>query len=53
MFYVSEIKTCAPEAFSTPLQERAYGALAELEIPFQRVETDEAITMLCLFVKYL
>ena len=45
MFYVSEIKTGAPESFSTPLQERAYGALAELEIPFQRVETDEAITM--------
>lgn len=45
MFYVSEILTTAPKSFSTPLQEKAYAALAQLDIPFERVETDEAITM--------
>jgi len=45
MFYVSEIKTGAPEHFQTALQEKAYQALQELQIPFERVETDEAITM--------
>lgn len=45
MFYISEIKTCAPESFLTPLQEKAYAALEELNIPFSRVETDEAVTM--------
>lgn len=45
MIHVSEIYTTAPEAFSTPLQERAYAALAALDIPFQRVATDEVITM--------
>jgi hypothetical protein len=33
MFYVSEIKTGAPESFSTPLQERTYGALASWRYP--------------------
>ena len=45
MFYVSEIKTTAPEQPSTPLQQQVYQVLRELEIPFERVETDEAITM--------
>ena len=45
MFYVSEIHTDAPKSFGTPLQEKTYGALAELGIAFERVETDEAITM--------
>ena len=45
MFYVSEIQTCAPAHFQTPLQEKTYGALSALGIPFQRVDTDEAITM--------
>lgn len=45
MFFVSEVCQTAPETFRTPLQEKTYRALAELEIPFLRVETDEAITM--------
>ena len=45
MFYVSEIFTPAPETFQTPLQERTYAALAALGLPYERVETDEAITM--------
>ena len=45
MFYVSEIFRSAPETFQTPLQERTYAALAALELPYERVETDEAITM--------
>ena len=45
MFYVSEIYTQAPASFGTPLQEKVYLTLAKLDIPFERVDTDEAITM--------
>jgi Ala-tRNA(Pro) deacylase len=45
MFFVSEIKTTAPEQFRTPLQENVYRTLDNLHIPFERVDTDEAITM--------
>lgn len=45
MFYVSEIQTTPPKEFKTPLQELVYRTLAELGIPFQRVDTDEAVTM--------
>ena len=45
MFFVSEIDTKAPEQFHTGLQEKVYQALHELQIPFARVDTDEAITM--------
>ena len=45
MFYTSEIYRVAPEKFSTPLQKEVYRTLIELHIPFERVETDEAITM--------
>lgn len=45
MFYVSEIQTGAPRHFQTPLQELVYGTLKKLQIPFERVETDEAISM--------
>lgn len=45
MFYVSEIQTEAPCLFQTQLQEKVYEALEKLQIPFQRVDTDEAITM--------
>ena len=45
MFYVSEIQTEAPCRFQTQLQEKVYEALEKLQIPFQRVDTDEAITM--------
>ena len=45
MFYVSEIQTEAPCHFQTQLQQKVYEALEKLQIPFQRVDTDEAITM--------
>lgn len=45
MFYVSEIQTEAPSHFQTSLQEQVYKTLETLRIPFQRVDTDEAITM--------
>lgn len=45
MFYVSEIYDRPPARFKTALQEKTYRALAELRLPFERVETDEAITM--------
>lgn len=45
MFYVSEIQTKAPCHFQTKLQELVYGTLKKLQIPFERVDTDEAITM--------
>ncbi len=45
MFRVSGILNTAPETFTTPLQELTYQALAKLRIPFERVDTDEAITM--------
>ena len=43
--YISEIQTEAPRQFQTRLQERVYEALAKLQIPFERVDTEEAITM--------
>lgn len=45
MFYVSEIQTGAPCNFQTQLQELVYETLKKLQIPFERVDTDEAITM--------
>lgn len=45
MFYVSEPQTCAPEKFVTELQKMTYKTLSDLKIPFERVDTDEAITM--------
>jgi len=45
MFYVSEIQTEVPSRFQTPLQEMVYKALGRLQLPFERVDTDEAITM--------
>ena len=45
MFFVSDRKTDAPEQYQTAVQEYAYRALNSLGIPFERVETDEAITM--------
>lgn len=43
--YVSRILTTPPKTFKTPLQQKTYGALEALSIPFERVETDEVITM--------
>ncbi len=45
MFYISDISTTAPAEFKTPLQQDTYKALKSLNIPFERVDTDEAITM--------
>lgn len=45
MFYVSEIKKTAPDEYKTQLQEKVYQALAELKIPYERVDTDKAVTM--------
>ena len=43
MFYVSEKQTAAPCHFQT--QKLVYESLEKLQIPFERVDTDEAITM--------
>lgn len=43
--FVSEIQTEAPARFQTRLQELVYAALKKLDIPFERVDSDEAITM--------
>lgn len=45
MIYVSEIFEEEPAEFKTSLQEKTYKVLKELDIPFYRVDTDEAITM--------
>lgn len=45
MFYVSEIQTKAPAAFQTELQKSVYETLEQLQIPFERVDAQEAITM--------
>lgn len=45
MFKVSEITNEAPAKFSTDLQKKVYETLSMSGIPFQRVDTDEAITM--------
>ena len=45
MFYVSKAMTATPEEYKTPLQKKVYKTLAELKIYFERVDTDEAITM--------
>ena len=45
MFYVSEIFKDKPNKFDTELQEKVYATLEKLNIPFERVSTDEAITM--------
>ena len=45
MINVSKIKTTAPKAFKTPLQEKVYRTLEELSISYERVDTDEVITM--------
>lgn len=45
MFFVSDIYTTPPEKFDTPLQKETYNLLQSLHIPFERVATDEAVTM--------
>ena len=45
MIYVSEPYSAAPSEYRNDLHRRVYKTLAELSIPFVRVDTDEAITM--------
>lgn len=45
MFYISEIQTAAPATYQSELQQMVYEALAKLNIAFERVDTDEAISM--------
>lgn len=45
MIYVSEISKTAPTEYKTELQEKTYKALEEANIPYERVDTDEVITM--------
>lgn len=45
MFYVSDIQIAKPSKIETELQEKVYATLSELNIPFERVDTDKAITM--------
>ena len=45
MFFVSEIMEKVPYCFKSPLQEMVYESLTKLKIPFERVNTDEAISM--------
>ncbi len=45
MFYVSDIYTNSPKKFKNELQQKVYETLEKLSINFERVETDEAITM--------
>ncbi|HCL78337.1 MAG TPA: hypothetical protein DIC53_00035 [Synergistaceae bacterium] len=45
MPFISEIRTTPPDHFLSPLQRMTYDALELLQIPFQRVETDEIVTM--------
>lgn len=45
MFYISEIKNSAPLEYKTELQQLVYSTLEKLEMPFERVDTDEAVTM--------
>ncbi|MBQ8979977.1 MAG: prolyl-tRNA synthetase associated domain-containing protein [Eubacterium sp.] len=43
--FVSEIIKTPPEKFETHLQKLVYETLGELDIPFERVDTGDAVTM--------
>ncbi len=45
MFYVSNPMREPPRTFRNPLQKKVYATLTALQIDYQRVDTDEAITM--------
>lgn len=45
MIAVSDIQTTAPAVYKSDLQHKVYDTLNELQIPFERVDTDEVITM--------
>lgn len=45
MINVSEIKTTVPAEYKNEVQKKAFETLTELNVPFYRVDNDEAITM--------
>ncbi|MFL0445527.1 prolyl-tRNA synthetase associated domain-containing protein [Bacillus subtilis] len=45
MFFVSDILEKAPDSYKSLLQEKVYKTLENLQISFERVLTDEAISM--------
>lgn len=45
MFFVSEIMVKAPDSYKSHLQAMVYESLTKLQISFERVNTDEAISM--------
>ena len=45
MIYVSNVKTLPPEIYKTPLQSLVYQTLELLDLSFERVDTDEAISI--------
>ncbi len=45
MFFVGEPTTTIPKEFKTPLQKMTYTTLSKIKIPFERVDTDVAVTM--------
>ena len=45
MFFVSDILETAPTDYSNPLQRMVYEVLSKLQVFFERVDTDEAISM--------
>ena len=45
MISISEIKTTVPNFFQNDLRKKIYHALCELSVGFERVDTDEVITM--------
>ena len=45
MIKVSEVKTSVPEHYKNAVQQKAFETLTKLNIPFYRVDNDEAITM--------
>ncbi|MGG5511593.1 YbaK/EbsC family protein [Myroides odoratimimus] len=45
MFYISEVSLERPSRYLSKLQEQTYDILSKLSMDWQRVETEEAITM--------
>lgn len=45
MIFVSDVMRDAPTVYKTPLQKQVYRTLNQLQISFERVHTDEVITM--------
>ncbi len=45
MVFVSDIMNQAPGSCRSPLQKMIYESLTKLQIPFERVDTDETISM--------